>query len=123
MRWRNCGGRRFECQTTIANRARGAHLPIDGGSGGWPEAAQASQPAFRSFRRSAPGQPVIPDIAAENPEVLDELLGAVFVDLDWANSREGDTVFDRRGAKGLFANSQFKGSTPVTRAHGALSKE
>ena len=70
-----------------------------------------------------PGRGVILKIIAVIPELWDELLGAVFVDLDWANSREGDTVFDRRGAKGLFANSQFKGSTPVTRAHGALSKE
>jgi len=39
-----------------ANRARGAHLPIDGGSGGWPEAAQASQPAWPSIGRRAPGR-------------------------------------------------------------------
>ena len=70
-----------------------------------------------------PGRGVILKIIAVIPELWDELLGTVVVGLDWANNRVGDTAVDRRGAKGLFANSQFKGSTPVTRAHGALSKE
>ena len=42
---------------------------------------------------------------------------------DRADRRECNTVFDSQGTKGLFVSSQFKGSTPVKRAHGALSKE
>jgi len=38
-------------------------------------------------------------------------------------TKEGNRVFDSGGTISLFTSNQFKGPTPVTRAHGALSKE
>jgi hypothetical protein len=59
------------------------------------------------------------------PKLQDSLLGVqrFHFDPDLADRIEGNTVFDSLLTRGLFAASQFKGSTPVTRAHGALSKE